>query len=52
MSAVEIKLTEVQENLTKKNTLVNATQHLISDDRFKEVNTQNLKHQCITHFWA
>ena len=49
LSAVEIKLTKMQRNLHKK-TLVNATLHLIFGDRFQKVNTQNLKHQCITHF--
>jgi len=49
-STVEIKLTEMQENLAQKKTLVNATLHLISGDRFKEENAQNLKYQCITDF--
>jgi len=43
VSAVEIKLTKMQENLAQKKTLVNATLQLISGDRFKKVNTQNLK---------
>ena len=40
----------MQENLAQKKTLVNATLHLISGDRFKEENAQNLKYQCITDF--
>jgi len=33
-----------------KKTLVSTTLHLVSSDRFKEGNTQNLTYQCITHF--
>jgi len=40
----------MQENQGKKKTLVNATLHLIFSDRFQNVNTQNLKYQCITPF--
>ena len=39
----------MQGNLAQK-TLVNETLNSISGDKFKEVNTQNLKYQCITHF--
>jgi len=49
MSAVEIKLTKMQENLGQK-TLVNATLHLIFGARFQKVNTQNLKYQCTNRF--
>jgi len=47
LSAVEIQLTEMQENLAQK-TLVNATLHLIFGDMFQKANTQNLKYQCIS----
>jgi len=45
LSAVDTKLTELQENLgQKEKTLVNATLDLIFGDRFQKVNTQNLNY--------
>ena len=41
----------MQKNLSPKKTLVNATLQLISGNRFQNVNTQNIKDQCTTHFY-
>jgi len=49
MSAAEMKLTENTTSVALKISL-NATLQLISYDRFKKVNTRNLKDKCTTHF--
>ena len=49
LSAVEMKLTEMQEDLCLKNS-VNATLQLTCGDSFQKANTQNWKDQCTTHF--